>query len=173
MVWRQARFVRLRIFALISALLLDNRLSGRLRAALLRLNGASVGRTCFIRGNLQLPEGFDLSLGNDVFINTGCCLDCAAPISIGNRVELGYQVTLITGDHHVGPHEKRCGPAQPRSIIIEDGAWIGARSVILPGVRIGAGAVVSVGSLVARDVAPDTLVAGVPARQLKHLDVEY
>ena len=162
--WRQGIYVRLRLFALLSALLLDNRLSGRLRAGLLRLNGARVGRNCFVRGNLQLLEGFDLTLGDEVFINSGCCLDFAAPIRIGSRVQISFQVTLITGDHHFGPHERRTGAFCPRAIVIEDGAWIGARSTILPGVRIGAGAVVGAGALVTKDVPPDTVVIGVPAR---------
>jgi maltose O-acetyltransferase len=172
MAWRQLRFVRLRLFTLVSNLLLDNSTCGRWRALLLRLNGARVGKNCFIRGQFQLPEGFDLTIGDDVFINSGCCFDTAAPIQIGNRVQFGYQVTLITGDHAVGPHERRTGPPAPRPIIIEDGAWIGARATILPNVRIGAGAIVSVGALVAKDVAPDTLVAGVPARPLKQLPLE-
>ncbi len=170
--WRQVMFVRLRLFTLLSNLLLDNQTCGRWRAILLRLNGARVGRNCFIRGNFQLPEGFNLTIGDDVFINSGCCFDTAAAIQIGHRVQFGYQVTLITGDHDIGPHECRTGSPSGGPIVIEDGAWIGARATILPNVRIGAGAVVSVGALVAKDVAPDTLVAGVPARQLRQLGAE-
>jgi maltose O-acetyltransferase len=172
MVWRQIMFLRLRLFALISNILLDNSTCGRWRATLLRLNGAQVGKRCYIRSNLQLPEGFNLTIGDNVFINTGCCFDATAPIHIGHRVQFGYQVTLITGDHVIGPHECRTGSPSGGPIVIEDGAWIGARATILPNVRIGAGAVVSVGSLVAKDVASDTLVAGVPARQLRQLSAE-
>jgi acetyltransferase-like isoleucine patch superfamily enzyme len=173
--WSIARlgmFVRLRLFALFSALLLDNQSSGRLRAGLLRLNGARVGKNCFVRGKLLLLEGFDLTLGDDVFINSGCCLDFAAPIRIGNRVQISFQVSLITGDHHIGGHEQRAGRVCPRSIVIEDGAWIGARATILPGVRIGAGAIVGAGALVTKDVAPDTLVIGVPASVHRELSAE-
>src|SRR5690349_19280629 len=96
---RQWFFLRQRLFAVLSFLLLDNMSSGRMRAALLRWNGAKVGRRCFVRGGLQIQESFQFSLGDDVFINSGCVLDGSASISIGDRVQFGFQVTLITGDH--------------------------------------------------------------------------
>lgn len=168
---RQAFFLQQRGFSFLSFLLLDNMSSGRLRAALLRSNGARIGKKCFIRGGLQMQEGFNLHLGDEVFINAGCCLDTSALITLGSRVQLAYQVTLITGGHKIGLHDCRAGTHAPKSITIEDGAWIGARAVILPGVTIGAGAVVAAGSVVTKDVAPDVLVAGVPAKVIRCLDV--
>ena len=169
---RQFFFVQQRAFTLFSFLLLDNKHSGRLRAALLRLNGATVGRDCFVRGGLQVQESFQIQLGDGVFINAGCCLDGAMPIVIGSRAQLAYQVTLITGDHQIGPHTCRAGMMNARGITIGEGAWIGARAVILPGVTVGAGAVVAAGAVVTKDVAPDALVAGVPARVLRELPQE-
>jgi acetyltransferase-like isoleucine patch superfamily enzyme len=170
MVWRQGMFLRVRLFTLISNLLFDNTVCGQIRTILLRLNGASVGKNCYVRGNLQLPEGFNLKIGNDVFINHGCCFDTACPIHIGHRVQISYQVTLITGNHEIGSHECRAGQASGKPILIEDGVWIGARAIVLSGVRIGAGAVVGAGALVTKDVPPDTLVVGVPARIQKYLN---
>ncbi len=167
---RQWFFVRQRLFYVLSFLLLDNGVSGKLRATLLRINGARVGRGCFVRGALQIQEGFDLSLGDEVFINAGCCLDSSAPIILEDRVQLSFQVTLVTGDHRIGPHRSRAGEHAPRPIKIHAGAWIGARALILPGVTIGAGAVVAAGAVVTRDVPADTLVAGIPARVLRNLD---
>jgi maltose O-acetyltransferase len=166
---RQWFFVRQRLYSIASCLLLDNMGSGRLRAALLRWSGASVGRRCFFRGGLQIQESFDLTIGDDVFINSGCMLDCAAPIVIENGAQLGYQVTLVTGDHAIGDPECRAGDHCAKPIRIGRGAWIGARAVILPGVTVGRGAVVGAGSVVTRDVPVDTLVAGVPARPLRQL----
>jgi maltose O-acetyltransferase len=167
---RQWFFLRQRIFAVLSFLLLDNMSSGRLRAALLRWNGALVGKRCFVRGGLQVQESFEFTIGDDVFINSGCVFDGSAPIAIGDRVQFGFQVTLVTGDHHFGPPESRAGEHRPRPIRIEEGAWIGARALILPGVTIGRGAVVAAGAVVTRDVEPDTLVAGVPAKVLRMLN---
>ena len=118
-----------------------------------------------------MQEGFNLHLGDEVFINAGCCLDTSARITLGSRVQLAYQVTLVTGGHQIGPHECRAGSHAPQPITVEEGAWIGARALILPGVTIGAGAVVAAGSVVTKDVAPDVLVAGVPAKVVRSLDV--
>lgn len=166
---RQWFFLQQRLFAALSFLLLDNMVCGRARAALLRLNGATVGRRCFVRGSLLIQEGFGLTLGDDVFVNAGCCFDLSAPIILGSRVQLAYQVTLITGGHEIGGHDGRAGAHRPAPIHIGDGAWIGARATVMPGVTVGAGAVVAAGALVTRDVAPDTLVAGVPAKPVRDL----
>jgi maltose O-acetyltransferase len=168
--WRQGFFVRQRLFYALSSVLLDNRVSGRLRAMLLRWNGAKVGKKCFVRGGLLIQESFALTLGDEVFINAGCCFDLTEPITLEDRVQLGFQVTLITGGHEIGTHESRAGNHLARPIRIQSGAWIGARAVLLPGVTIGAGAVVAAGAVVTRDVPPDTLVAGVPARALRELE---
>lgn len=167
---RQGFFVQQRFFAALSFLLLDNRISGRVRALLLRWNGATIGRRCFIRGGLMIQESFGIIIGDDVFINAGCCFDLSAPIILGDRVQLAYQVTLVTGGHEFGPRESRAGAHKPQPIMINDGAWIGARAMILPGVTVGAGAVVAAGALVTKDVAPDTVVAGVPAKLIRILE---
>ena len=167
---RQWFFCQQRLFAALSFLLLDNRAGGRARALLLRLNGASVGRRCFVRGGLLIQEGFRLTLGDDVFINAGCCFDLSSPIILGDRVQLAYQVTLITGGHEIGVHDSRAGAHRPAPIHIGAGTWIGARATVLPGVTVGAGAVIAAGALVTKDVPPDTLVAGVPARPVRVLE---
>jgi len=166
---RQGFFIQQRCFYFISALLLDNRASGRLRATLLRLLGAKIGRNCFVRGGLQVQEGFNLTLGSDVFINAGCCLDTSAPITLEDRVQVGYQVTFVTGGHAIGEHGSRAGTHAPAPIVVGEGSWIGARATILPGVVIGAGAVVAAAAVVTKDVEPDTLVAGVPAKKIRAL----
>ena len=167
---RQGFFVRQRLFTSLSFLLLDNMVCGRARAALLRWNGATVGRRCFVRGGLLIQESFGLALGDDVFINAACCFDLSAPITLGNRVQLAYQVTLMTGGHDFGAHDSRAGKHRPQPISIGDGVWIGARATVLPGVSIGAGAVVAAGALVTKDVPPDTVVAGVPAKPIRTLE---
>ena len=167
---RQLFFVQQRLFYVCSFFLLDNRLGGRLRAVLLGWNGASVGPNCFVRGSLQIQESFQLTLGQWVFINSGCCFDLSAPVTIGAGAQISFQVTLITGNHEFGPPQNRAGEHRNEPIEIGAGAWIGARAVILPGVKIGAGAVVAAGAIVTKDVPPNALVAGVPARVLRELE---
>ena len=162
-------FVRQRLFSVLSFLLLDNMSCGRVRAALLRANGATVGKRCFIRGGLHVQEAFAFTIGNDVFINAACLFDGSARIDIEDGVQFGYQVTLITGNHDFGPPASRAGQQQAKGIRIGKGAWIGARAVILPGVTIGPGSVVAAGAVVTRDVPANSLVAGIPARVIREL----
>ncbi len=96
-------------------------------------------------------------------------------IIIGDNVLIGYHVMLITGTHDyhkVGRERQRTFPRSGRDIIIEEGAWIASGAIVLGGVRIGRNAVVGAGSLVNKDVEPDTLVAGVPARFIRKLKYE-
>jgi maltose O-acetyltransferase len=93
-----------------------------------------------------------------------------AAIRIGKRCDIGPGVEFIPGGHLVGQFDRRAGAGMARPIEIGDGCWIGARSVILGGVRIGAGCVVAAGSVVTRDIPDNMLVAGVPARIKRQLD---
>ncbi len=163
-------FIRIRLLHALSFVLPDNRRSGPRRAALLRLCGAKVGRNCVLRGPIRVQESFAIAVGDDVFMNSGCTLDAAAPITIGSRVEFGFGVTLITSGHQIGGHERRSGPTRPEPITIGDGAWLGAGVTVLPGVTIGAGTVVAAASVVTHDIPDDVLAAGTPARVIRPLD---
>lgn len=92
-----------------------------------------------------------LEIGADVWITTGCVLLTHSYCSALQRRAYGMTETLAV-------------------LVIEEGAFIGAGSILLPGVRIGSGAYVAAGSVVADDVAPGTLVAGNPARLLRRLN---
>jgi len=111
-----------------------------------------------------------LIVGQHSLFNVDCFLDLAGPITIGNQVILGPQVMLTTGAHKIGEATTRAGELSPRPIVVEDGAWLGARCTVLPGVTIGRGAVVAAGAVVNKDVACNTLVGGVPAKVIRHLD---
>ena len=109
----------------------------------------------------------DILVGSDVFINRDCYV--RPHVTIGDRVNIGPFVRLITDTHEVGPHERRAGAVRHDPIVVGAGSWIGASSTVLAGVTIGAGAIVAAGSIVTEDVPDDVLVAGVPARVVKRL----
>jgi maltose O-acetyltransferase len=139
----------------------------RLRTQVLRSNGWSIGRNTLLFG-LPKVSGDGcirdrLTIGELTFINVGCTFELNDQISIGRSVAIGHEVMLLTSTHRMGRRNLRAGSRTTAPIVIEDGAWIGSRSLILPGVTIGAGAVVAAGSVVSRDVAPNSLVAGAPA----------
>jgi acetyltransferase-like isoleucine patch superfamily enzyme len=85
-------------------------------------------------------------------------------------VAVGPGVYFITGTHRIGSHTQRAGPVIAAPIRVGDGVWIGARAILLPGVTVGAGAIVAAGAVVTRDVPADTLVAGVPAQVKRSLE---
>jgi maltose O-acetyltransferase len=155
-------------------LLLPDRVGGRVRAALLRLAGLRIGRGTMLAGMPSIlgaagVEGL-LSVGPGCWFNVRCTLDVQAELNIGDGVRLGQEVMILTQTHEMGPSARRAGALCARPVRIGDGAWIGARATILPGVTVGRGAVVAAGAVVVHDVPPDTLVAGVPARVIRSLD---
>jgi acetyltransferase-like isoleucine patch superfamily enzyme len=148
----------------------------RTRTLVLRAMGLRIGLRSRVMGPLDItgpgnaPELF--SVGDDSFISGPLYVDVGAAVRIGNRVQIGHHVLLLTQEHEIGPSESRCGDIVAKPITIGDGVWIASRVTVLPGVSIGKGAVVAAGALVRRDVEPNTLVAGVPARFVRALPVE-
>lgn len=110
-----------------------------------------------------------LEVGYGSRFNVGCFLNLGERITVGRHVGFGHQVMILTETHAVGSPSYRAGTSSTKPVTIGDGCWIGARATILPGVTIGKGAVVAAGAMVTKDVRPNTLVGGVPARELKQL----
>jgi maltose O-acetyltransferase len=146
----------------------------RLRTAMYRLFGVKIGARTLVLGSMEMFGAGRfverLRIGADCQITSPLYLDLNGSISIGDRVAIGHHVVMVTTDHDHGASWMRCGTARVAPIVVEDGAWIGARATILPGVTVGRGSVVAAGAVVAKDVAPNTLVGGVPARPIRTLD---
>ena len=139
---------------------------------LLRCAGVDLADdTCICGGGWIYGRG-QLRIGNGSWISPRCVFYThqKALIHIGQRCDIGHSVEFIPGGHRIGTAWRRAGEGIALPIEIGDGCWIGARSVILGGVRIGAGSVVAAGSVVTRDVPDNVLVAGVPARIKRELD---
>ncbi|KYH44965.1 hypothetical protein AZH51_13785 [Branchiibius sp. NY16-3462-2] len=110
-----------------------------------------------------------LVLGQRVFINAGLTIDGFEKVTIGDDCWLAVNVTLLTSSHRIGAAERRAGDITSAPIVIGPGSWLGAGVTVLPGVTIGAGCVVGAGSLVTRDLPPDGLYVGSPARLVRSL----
>ena len=145
----------------------------RVRAYVLRFAGFRIGHGTVIWGTPTITGSGDLyarlSMGEQCWLNVGVFFNLGARITVGNRVGLGHQVMLLTESHEIGDATRRTGPLTAAPITINDGVWVGARALILTGVTIGAGAIVAAGAVVAKNVPPNVLVAGVPARIIKEL----
>lgn len=101
----------------------------------------------------------NIRFGSDVLLSHQAFLQGAGGLSFGSRIMVGPRASFITAGHDLVTREATCAP-----ISIEDGVWVGANATILPGVTVGKGAIVAAGAVVTRDVPPNVVVGGVPAR---------
>ncbi|MBR8072338.1 sugar O-acetyltransferase [Burkholderia cenocepacia] len=112
--------------------------------------------------------GAGMKLGRNVFVNQNCTFYDLGGLEIGDDVMIGPNVSLITSGHPVEPSRRRDGViAKP--IVIERNVWIGAGATIIGGVTIGENAVVAAAAVVTRDVPPNTLVGGNPAKIIRSI----
>lgn len=150
------------------------RLKRRILYFILRSHFKSYGENLkFCPENSQFTYN-TISLGNHVQIGSfAIFMSTESIIDIGNHVMFGPKVTIIGGNHNTSKvgsfmssiKEKRITDDQP--VIIEDDVWVGANSVILKGVTIGRGSIISAGSVVTRSCPPYSIIGGVPARLIK------
>jgi acetyltransferase-like isoleucine patch superfamily enzyme len=146
------------------------------RSFWLRVLGATIGRRAILHDvrffNLYRRGLAGLRIGDDCFLGDECLLDLAEEIRLEDHVTLAERVVVLTHtnvgykDHPLQAHF----PAMAAPVTIRRGSFVGAAVTILPGVTIGPEAFVAAGSVVTTDVAPRTVVAGVPARALRTLE---
>lgn len=163
-------------FLLISMIMkvIPRYIGARTRTKILRAAGLNIGHGTVIMGAPDMHGQGDirkrLRIGEHVSMNTGCFFDLNAPITIGSHVAIGHEVMLLTTSHEIGDSDHRAGTTFSAPVTIKDGAWIGARCIILPGVTVGEGSIVGAGSVVTKDVPPNTLVGGVPAKVIRAIN---
>lgn len=129
-----------------------------------------IGNDCRIRSGAQIHTwGGHLTIGDCSSINANCVLYGTGGISIGSYVRIAANCVIVSSSH---TFEALAVPIHDQGfsatgITINDNVWIGANVTILDGVTIGAGSIVGAGSVVRKDIAPNTIVAGVPAKFIK------
>jgi acetyltransferase-like isoleucine patch superfamily enzyme len=134
-----------------------------LRRALFRMKGMKMGNNSYIYSGAEVRSPARVAVGEGSIIGLRSTLDGRRGITIGNHVNLSSEVAIWSLQHD---------PSEPGfdavggSVTIDDFAWISFRATILPGVQIGEGAVVAAGAVVTTDVAPWTIVGGVPAKHI-------
>ena len=114
--------------------------------------------------------GKTISIGENTYINMGVTMLDNAPISIGNNVLVGPSTQFYTPTHSLDYRDRRKWEVQCLPITVEDDVWIGGNVVICQGVTIGARSVIAAGSVVTKDVEPDSLFGGTPAKFIKTLN---
>lgn len=143
-----------------------------------------IGRNCLIQGQLVAERDESrIEIADDVLVGGSTVIDCALAITVERKVLISYSCIIADSDNHSiypelrtddlanwmnnGRHDWTHSAMAP--VRICEGAWIGARSIIIKGVTIGAGAVVGMGSVVTCDVPARTIVAGNPARVIREI----
>jgi acetyltransferase-like isoleucine patch superfamily enzyme len=143
-----------------------------------------IGSSCLIQGQVVAERNESrVSIADRVLLGGGSVIDCALSVTLESDVLVSYGCTIADADNHSVFPEYRVNDlltwmdgrrhdwshTEMAPIRISRGAWIGARSIILKGVTIGAGAVVGMGSVVTKDVPPRTVVVGNPARVIREI----
>lgn len=133
------------------------------RAVFSDLIGKTVDDSFILIPPFYTAGGVDIRVGRNVFVNQNCTFYDLGGLDIADDVMIGPNVSLITTGHPLEPSQRRAAViAKP--IVIEKNVWIAANATIIGGVRVGENSVVAAGAVVTKDIPPNTLVGGNPAR---------
>ena len=131
---------------------------------------ADVGDNCYIEPPLHANWGIHTHLGHNVYANFNLTLVDDTHIYIGNYVMIGPNVTIATAGHPIDPELRKKEAQFNIPVNIGDNVWIGANSVILPGITIGTNTVIGAGSIVTKDVPDNVVAVGNPCRVLRDIN---
>ena len=141
----------------------------KLRALFYETTLPKCGRSLYVHSGVAFYFPYNISIGDNVYFNRNVFITARDPVTIGNDVLIGPNVVINTGNHTFSDRDVpivKQGHTSER-ITIGDDVWIAANAIILKGVTVGKGAVIAAGAVVNKDVAPYTLVGGVPAKKIK------
>lgn len=138
------------------------------RALFSELIGKTVDDSFLLIPPFYTTGGPDITVGRNVFVNQNCTFYDLGGLDIGDDVMIGPNVSIITSGHPIEPSQRRAGVIA-RPIVIERNVWIAAGAIIIGGVTVGENSVVAAGSVVTRDVPPNSLVGGNPARVIRSI----
>lgn len=126
--------------------------------------GMKIGRCVAIYGKFELRNPWNIVIGNNSSIGHKATLDGRGGLIIGNNVNISSEVMVWTWQHD---YNSPTFDIVSKPVIIEDYAWVSARVIILPGVKVAEGSVIAAGAVVTRDTEPYYIYAGIPARKVK------
>ena len=146
----------------------------RIRYFLFKRRLKSCGKGVRFSSGIRLYRPKKISMGDNVHVGANCLFSGQGGINIGNNISFGPQVIIWSANHNFEAPERL--PYDDghicKEVNIEDNTWIGARVTIIPGIRIGEGAVVGMGSVVTKDIPSGAVVGGNPIKILKYRNME-
>ncbi|HIV49690.1 MAG TPA: sugar O-acetyltransferase [Candidatus Helicobacter avicola] len=140
------------------------------RDFLSQITGRKVDSNLWLIPPFYTDFGRNIRFGKNVFVNSSCTFMDRGGITIDDEVFIAPKVNLITINHDINPFNRSTTICKP--IHIEKRVWIGVAATILPSVRIGENSIVGANALVSKDVPPNSVVGGNPARIIKSIDIE-
>lgn len=127
---------------------------------------AEVATDAIVEAPFHCAYGFNIILGEGVFLNAGCTIIDTAPVRIGNSSMMGPNVQIYCAEHHRQAAQRRAGLEISKPVLIGENVWIGGGATILGGLEIGDDAIIGAGAVVTKNVPAQTTVMGNPARPL-------
>ena len=138
------------------------------QALLPRLLG-DIGEATYIRAPLFVDYGTNITIGSGCFANYGLVALDVAPITIGDDVQIGPNVQLLTPSHPIDPERRRAKLESAKPIVIGNNVWLGGGVVVVGGVTIGEDSVIGAGSVVVNDIPPNVIAVGNPCRVVREI----
>ncbi len=138
-----------------------------IREILSELFGYRVDETLRVFPPFYSDFGQNIKIGKNVFINACCQFQDHGGVSIGDGCQIGHNVVFATLNHGILPEERKY--TIPAAIRLGKNVWVGSNSTILQGVNIGDNAIVAAGAVVVKDVPANTIVGGVPAKEIRKI----
>ncbi len=167
--WRtrnRGSLVRRGAWHVINAMVLQNPLvvSSTIKVAMLRLFGAKIGTGVLLKPGISIKFPWELEVGNHSWIGEATSIDNLARVTIGSSVCISPGSYIVSGSHDMS--DPAFGPTE-EPIVIEDGSWVGARAIVLPGARLSSHSVLAAGAVLSMKTEPFMFYAGNPARPVK------
>lgn len=136
----------------------------KVKIGLLRMFGAKIGSGLVIKNNVVIKSPWNLTIGNDCWIGENVWIDNLDLVTIGDNVCISQGAMLLTGNHDYTVHNM---PYRNAPISIKDGAWIGAQTVVCPGVTVHENALLTVGSVTTKDMESNGIYQGNPVVKIR------
>ena len=132
----------------------------------------SIGKNSVIKSPFTCDYGYNITVGDNLFMNSNCTILDGAKVTIGDDVLIGPNVSFYTPNHAFDAKERKAGLEQSLPITIGDNVWISGSVTITPGVTIGNNTVIGAGSVVTKDIPDNVLAVGVPCKVIRLITPE-
>ncbi len=131
-----------------------------------------MGSNCYIEPPIHIDHGYNIFLGDNVYMNTGCVILDQCPVKIGDNTLFGPRVNVYCAIHPIDSYVRNLLVEGGKPITIGNNCWIGGNATICPGVTIGDNVVIGAGSVVVKDIPSNTIAVGNPCKVIREITEE-